>query len=329
MNKFDRCDLKILASLDTDARQSVSDLARSVRLGRDLVAYRLDRLLKEGAITGLRTIINPYLLGLGNYKTFLKLQCKPARIDALYRALKTHPQVYWAALTDGSWDVFFSCTVESPSRFWQIQQDILGPYQEIIIEREFSTNISFDIYSRGYFSNKERRIFALGAESWQFKISETDAHMLRILSESARIDSVELSDQCEVSPAAVRNRIREFEKSGIIAGYKIELNLEKFSRTLFKARIFAAGLLGSEQEKLEQHCRRIDEITYLVRQLGSCPIELTIEALDYRHFHQVMQGLNEKFSSTIQRVETLLMRDSFFKWCDPSTRSGQEPTGKI
>ena len=42
-------DRRILYKLDCNSRQSLSELARSVRLGRDLVTYRIDRLRSEGS----------------------------------------------------------------------------------------------------------------------------------------------------------------------------------------------------------------------------------------------------------------------------------------
>lgn len=311
---LDLYDQRILCALDRNAKQTLSELARAVRLGRDLVSYRVDRLERGGYITGFYAVINPFRLGFTVYKTFLKLQSKPAELRALFKAIRSHSRVYWSALTDGAWDLFFTCVVGTPTEFWNIQQQLLAPFDSIILEKEFATNMSFDMYSRGYFGTGKRQMFVLGGDPIADSHSTEERRLLWILSERCRIDSVEAGRLCGLSAAAVRGRIERFEEQGVIAGYKIEVNLDKFRRTLFKARIYTSSLSSEQQAALEAYCFGISEITYLVRQLGSCPIELTIEALDYRHFNEIIHALKERFSGEVQRVETLLMREESYKW---------------
>ena len=314
MQKLDRYDMRILTALGANARQSVSDLARAVSLGRDLVAYRLDRLVSGGLVSGFHAVIDPYRLGLSNYKTYLKLRGTPGKVNQLYLTLRAHPQVYWAALTDGSWDLFFCCIASSPLEFTRIQQQLLEPFHHQILEREFAINTSFTMYNRGYLSGTGGIICAVGDEYQSIELSKEEETLLQALSKDARLDAVALSERCNISAATVRARIEAFEAQGVIAGYTTALNIEKFDRTLFKARLYLQSLPNKTMRTLEGLCQGASDITYLVRQLGSCPIELTIEARDYEHYHEQLAKVQEKVGSPLQRVETLLMRQSFFKW---------------
>jgi len=52
--------------------------------------------------------------------------------------------------------------------------------------------------------------------------------ILNILQEKARIPNIEVSRQVGLAPSAVLERIRKMEKQGIIDGYEVRLNPERF-----------------------------------------------------------------------------------------------------
>lgn len=54
--------------------------------------------------------------------------------------------------------------------------------------------------------------------------------ILNILQEKARIPNIEVSRQVGLAPSAVLERIRKMEKQGIIDGYEVRLNPERFNR---------------------------------------------------------------------------------------------------
>ena len=59
-----------------------------------------------------------------------------------------------------------------------------------------------------------------------------DLSILKILQEKARIPNVEVARRVGMAPSAVLERIRKLEKQGIIAGYEVRLNPDRFERKL-------------------------------------------------------------------------------------------------
>ena len=59
-------------------------------------------------------------------------------------------------------------------------------------------------------------------------MDKTNLKILRILQEKARIPNIEVSRMINLAPSAVLERIRKMEKQGIIDGYEVRLNPEKF-----------------------------------------------------------------------------------------------------
>jgi len=62
-------------------------------------------------------------------------------------------------------------------------------------------------------------------------IDETSLKILKILQEKARIPNVEVARKMEMAPSAVLERIRKMERQGIIDGYEVRLNPQRFKRS--------------------------------------------------------------------------------------------------
>ena len=68
--KIDMKDRKILYQLDINARQSISEIAKKVRLNKNTVKYRIERLEREGLILNYYTIIDNSRLGYFSFRVY-------------------------------------------------------------------------------------------------------------------------------------------------------------------------------------------------------------------------------------------------------------------
>lgn len=62
-------------------------------------------------------------------------------------------------------------------------------------------------------------------------IDDVSLNILKILQKKARIPNVEVARQVGMAPSAVLERIRKLEKMGIIDGYEVRLNPERFGKS--------------------------------------------------------------------------------------------------
>lgn len=60
-------------------------------------------------------------------------------------------------------------------------------------------------------------------------LDKISLEILNILQRKARIPNVDVSRQVGLAPSAVLERIRKMEKQGIIDGYEVRLNSERFN----------------------------------------------------------------------------------------------------
>lgn len=59
------------------------------------------------------------------------------------------------------------------------------------------------------------------------KLDRIDFQILRVLSNNGRITKAALAEQVGLSPSPCWERLRRLEKSGLISGYRAEINLRK------------------------------------------------------------------------------------------------------
>src|SRR3989338_1829427 len=73
MIKIDVYDKKILEILINNSRKQVTTIAKKVRLKRETVTYKINRLIKEDLIKEFNAVLNEKKFGLSHYAVFLEL----------------------------------------------------------------------------------------------------------------------------------------------------------------------------------------------------------------------------------------------------------------
>jgi DNA-binding Lrp family transcriptional regulator len=312
--KIDAKDKKLLYELNCNSRQSLSDLARRVGLGRDLIAYRVRRLETEGVITKYAVVINPYRLGFTLYKTYLRLRNNPERVAALKKALRNHARIYCIGECDGTWDLLFNTLAESPYAFHRIQSDFLGEFHDIILATNVSTVVNHWYFPKKYLFKGTRKAFHVGGLPEKVICDEKELRILEILSNDARATLAEICDKVTLTPAAVKNRIERLEKTGVILGYHTQMDRKKLGLTYFKARILHTDNRAKDFTRLFDFAFAHADICYLIEQIGDCKIELAIEVQGLTHFNEVLDTLRREFPLLIGNVETILIQNDRYRW---------------
>ena len=72
--KLDLIDKKILNQLDLNSRQSDSEIGKKIRQSKQVVNYRIKKLLENGIITAFYPHINIANLGYSMHKFYLQLR---------------------------------------------------------------------------------------------------------------------------------------------------------------------------------------------------------------------------------------------------------------
>ncbi len=314
MKNLDTLDRKILYQLDCNSRLTASEIARSVRQGRDRVEYRINKLVENKVIKKFTTSVNLSSLGFTIYKMYLRIDTSNSNSKEFLKFLKTHPRVYWTAQSDGTWDLLLAIFARSAVEYYQTQQSILEKFHELIISFEVYQIVELDVFNKHYLVNSGESHVTVGGAPSNIKLDKTDISILKKLSNNSRESNTHLADSLNITPAIVSSRIDKLKKNGVITGFRIELDHRKIEMQFFKSQILLRSYDTKLLKNLREFCKKHPNITYFIQQLGACSVELEMEVDDYDHYYRVVEELRVNFGKLIKNFQTIMIRKTFFNW---------------
>lgn len=102
---IDILDMKIIKSLQKDARKPIVRVAREVGANEATIRRRVKKLLEEGIIERFTVVLDYHKLGR-IVKAFIGLKVQPARLKEIVDHLSKHPDVQVLYRTSGDTDIF-------------------------------------------------------------------------------------------------------------------------------------------------------------------------------------------------------------------------------
>ncbi len=303
--KLDLIDKKILAELDKNCRIPSSQLAKIVRKSRQAVEYRIERMQKEGIITGFQTAINPHKIGYSIYKIYLRLRNNSEQKEKILKYLRSSPIVYWMGEFSGSWDLIFAVFVRSNYEFFEMKNDLISKFGKYILEDYGDLLLDVKQYPKMYFTHKITEPSMFAGEVVYNKLDKIDYEILAIIVNDARISLVELAYKLKSTPMIVKHRMKKMEKFGVIIQYRLAVDLNKLGLELYKVIIKLDRCTKDDEKKLLNYISNLPNINYFIRNLWQIEPELVFE--NYQEYYKEIEKMKGEFSEIIRSVDPVLM----------------------
>src|SRR3989339_1608785 len=156
---LDLKDKKILVELELNSRRSNNQIAKKVNLSKEVVKYRIDRLLEKGVILRFNTIINYFKLGYSKYKLYLRFtNIDKNKLEEIGKYFNSHKNTEWVVLTTGRWDLITSFIVHNVNEFDDEIQFFLNQFSVFIQEKAVTTTLYLVHETRGFLSSENKAI---------------------------------------------------------------------------------------------------------------------------------------------------------------------------
>jgi DNA-binding Lrp family transcriptional regulator len=121
--QIDDLDRRIIAELLRDARSTYAEIGTRVGLSPSAVKRRIDRLRREGAITGFSAVLRPDVAG--DTEAFVELYCRGSvSPDAIAKVLERHAQVIAAYIVSGEPDALVHMRTHSVGELDDVLEQI-------------------------------------------------------------------------------------------------------------------------------------------------------------------------------------------------------------
>jgi Lrp/AsnC family transcriptional regulator, leucine-responsive regulatory protein len=134
-------------------------------------------------------------------------------------------------------------------------------------------------------------------------LDDVDLSILRLLSDNARLSQRQIAREIGMSPPSVGDRLARLEKSGVIRGYRVELDFGAVGYPLVAYVLIA--LQGAPEPELIDALRHLPEVEDVHIVTGPRDLLVAIRVRDHEHLRTV---LLERIWTTpgVSRVETCI-----------------------
>ena len=308
--KLDLRDKKILFELDKNSRASLSDLSKKLKTSKEVVHYRLKKLIDEKIILRFHTITSLYRFGFTAYKVYLRLSdCSKEDLDKLINYLLTNKDVFWFGTCNGRWDLIFGTTSKNLEDFMVIQDKVMHRFGKFIQEKGLSISRENLQYNRRWMYNDDSPVieFNFGERESKIDLDEKDKKILSAISTQSRKTIVEIAQETKLSIDIVRYRLKVMEKEGIIKGYKCLLNPNKLGFVTCKAFVFFKNITEEKKKEFINYVKNIKNTINIITTFAAWDLEIMFETKSYEDYFFIMEGIKEKFKEIIRNYESILV----------------------
>lgn len=309
MEKLDKFDLKLLAELEKDARQTLSQMAKHLKTSQQVVSYRMKSLEKRKIIGGYYTIINLAKLGYTSYRTMIRLSnVTEKKHEEITDFLTKNKNVLWAVDCGGRWDLIVNFMAENIIHYNNLLKEFRNKFPEQIQNYDILTTLEGIYLGRDYFMQKTRRtekIASFGGEWKTIKLDKKNLEILSLLSENARMNAVEIGTKINASPNTVVLRIKEMKKKEIIQGFKPLLHLENTSYEEYKALIKFHNITENKEKEIVNYLKTNSNVVGIIRLIGLWDFEIEFGTETKHEMLEFTRNFRDKFKEVIKEFEVI------------------------
>ncbi|MBI2632752.1 Lrp/AsnC family transcriptional regulator [Candidatus Pacearchaeota archaeon] len=297
--KIDLKDRRILEMLDINSNASLSEIAKNALISKQVADYRINKLTMQKTIYSFFTLVELGKLGHSLFRVHIKLKnVSEEEYSKFVKHLFEQYPTFWVAFVSGSFDIIVDIWAQHANDFDIVFNHILSKNKKIIYSYEIFPLLELVLYDYGYFLDKKvkRRKISLFKKDTFIEIDKTDEHILTAIKSNSRLSYEEIGRKVNLTRNTVKNRIKNLEKLGIIAGYKMMVDFKHFDRLSYKIFIkYDHSKIDQEKELLE-FIQNKAGILASTKLLGKWNLDIEIQPKDAKELQKFIIELRSKFS---------------------------------
>lgn len=312
MIELDVKDRKILAELDKNARFSDSEIAKKVRISKQVANYRIKKLLEEGIISDFYTVVNTGKLGLNSYYVFLQFEnINKQQEKILLEKIKNLDFVGWLVGGTGRWDAITLVYAKDIETFDKLLNKIISLCGNHMHEYNFTILIKGEHISYKFISSETIKTVKQTEKTGNLELDSTDKKILHAISHNARDSLVELSQITKFPLYVVSYHLKNLIKNEFIEGFKPKINVNKLGYQWHVLLIQCQKTNEKRKKEFIDFCKSNKKIYYITNTMGMYNLMLDIHVKNTEEFKDVLFELKEKFSDVIKLYESIILFEEY------------------
>lgn len=308
---LDLKDKKILAELEMNARIPHSELAKKVRLSKQVVKYRVENLEKQDIIQGYNAVVDVNKLGDTIYLIYLKLINLSSQKEVSWiKEIDKNPSVIAVGKNAGHWDLSIAIRCKNNHELDQILKKIISGKSDKIKEKLVTSEIESSYFNLNILVKSEIMEKSTSNIQEALPLDEDDQKLVKFLANNCRTSLIDLAEKLNMSPNGVKDKIRRLEKQGIIIGYKTKINYEKLGYLHFRVFIHLNNFSNVLYKKIKILLKTKGNVESVSRYLGYADVDFRCYSKDIAELYKLISDIKDNFLGEIIEVDSM----PIFRW---------------
>jgi Lrp/AsnC family leucine-responsive transcriptional regulator len=266
---MDRVNNQILLELMKNSRITNKQLSKKIKVSREVIAYRINKLINEKIILNFTTEINYKKLGFIAGSIYLNI--KEDKQDEFIEFLFNSNYISWAVELSGIWNFGFSILGKTVEEIDARFNEMYLRFKDEILNHRFTIHKQAKYFYEKYFNERIDLKIKKHKKEEIIKIDNIDKLILKELVKNSRIELTKLSLITKISPQAVSKRIKRLEDNNYISKYYIFIDISKLN--IYQYEIFITNNNKTINERLFNHLEFRLDISYIAEYIGDPYLE--------------------------------------------------------
>jgi Lrp/AsnC family leucine-responsive transcriptional regulator len=307
--KLSMKDRRIIRELNRNSRQSFSEIGKKVGLPKNVVNYRIKKMIDNGLITLFTTVVNRSKLGYMYCRLFLKFRHFTEKIeDELISYISKLKNVHWVASLEGNFDFCIIFLAKTLKQLDDVYNSIIYRFDKYIIDKELSIANRFFFLPYNYLYDKpECKINEIKVEDVLVKLDKKDYELINLMKENSRIPMLELMKKMNATPQTIRSRIKKLMKNKIITGFNIRIDHTKFKLHHFHTFLNLAKMNQLIENKLIHFLCSKKSTTHIIKGFGRWDFEFESVLPSHFELHELLKELKNNFPENVLKYDSVLI----------------------
>lgn len=297
MVRLDKKDKKILAELDFNARASLSELSKKIKLSKQVIKYRLDELIRKKVIKGFYALIDIFKLGYGCYQIFLKFQnITEKKEKEIINHICKIKEVKQVTTIGGDWDIIFVVWTKNLAALEKLMNGIGVRFGKYIFNKHVSIPTMFSYFRHKFaYDAEDFPSITIAVQKEIINLDKIDQALVNMLNKEGRLLNIQLSRKLRVSPATIQKRIQKLISKEVIKGFRLQLNESSLDFFHYRLFIRLKSLNIKRINALIDYLRTHKNILSVAKAIEKTDLEINLFVQNPRGFYNFINELKYNF----------------------------------
>jgi len=302
MVHLDVKDRKILYQLLLDSRQSFNAIGKKVGISKELVSYRIKRLMKNQIITNYYALVNFEALGYSIIMTHYKfININPTIKEEILTYFAQKKNTFYVSLVEGTNDLQVDFLLGNPDEFEALIEELREKYHQYLVFKSSKFYIRAEFYNYSFLVDPPAKKINTLMWSWGhpfISIDELDFKILSEISKNTRMPTKNIAKKLHTTTSMVSYRIQKFEKQRVIGQYTVNVDWSKIGYRWFHLQISLRDY--SKKNQIVNHLRNNP---YLIRRFKFLDLGMDLHFTFLLHsmeqLRSIVEDISTKFPNSI------------------------------